>query len=41
MEDIPQGLNWLRKKALNQGKIPKSIPQGLKPTLILLAFCRG
>jgi len=33
-----QGLNRLLKKAIFQARILKSIPQGLKPTLIL---CRG
>jgi hypothetical protein len=32
---IPQGLNRLRKKASSSVKCPKSMPQGLKPTLIL------
>jgi hypothetical protein len=35
------GLNRLRKKAEFLAKSLKSIPQGLKPTLILLALCRG
>jgi hypothetical protein len=30
------GLKRLRKKARFQTNLPKSIPQGLKPTLILL-----
>jgi hypothetical protein len=38
----PQGAkNRLRKKAFDQAKIPKSMPPGLKPTLIPLAFCQG
>jgi hypothetical protein len=38
---IRRGLKRLRKKAFVRGEIAKSIPQGLKPALILLAFCRG
>jgi len=34
----PQGLNRLRKKAGFRVKLTENIPQGLKPTLILLAL---
>jgi len=34
-------VNRQREKAYDRAKISKSIPQGLKPTLILLAFYRG
>jgi len=36
-----RGLNRLRKKAEFLAKCLKSIPQGLKPALILLALFRG
>ena len=35
---FPQGLNRLRKKGKWEANLPKSIPQGLKPSLILLHF---
>lgn len=37
-ENIPKGLNRLRKKARHRPGALKSIPQGLKPWLILLGL---
>jgi len=34
-------LTQAAKKASIEQKDYKGVPQGLKPTLILLAFCRG
>jgi hypothetical protein len=40
-DSISRGVKRLRKKSAIQVKSPKSIPPGLKPTLILLALCGG
>jgi len=34
-KNIPPGLNRLRKEAKLYTQLPESLPQGLKPTLIL------
>jgi hypothetical protein len=36
-----RGLNRLRKKTRLQVEIPKSVPPGLKPSLILRVLCGG
>jgi hypothetical protein len=41
VEEIPQGLNRLRKKTRTWLEWRKSTPQGLKPALNLCALCRG
>jgi len=39
LRPISARLKRLRKNSERQAKIVKSIPQGLKPAFILLAFC--
>jgi hypothetical protein len=41
LEGILQELNGIEKRALIRARDGKNIPQGLKPTLILLAFLPG
>ena len=37
-KNLPQGLNRLRKNPERMEKIPKRVPQGLKPVLCFVAF---
>jgi len=38
---FPEGLKRLRKKSHFQADVPKGVPPGLKPALLLLALCGG